>query len=169
MGVRNLAEGIYGEAAFWATWLPRVARAPMTALAAGRPIHCVHGSTAAEVVRARLADKGIHCDLTGTIRFSDALLTEYAESPWAADSSADDLCKGPLLSEACMTLYANTPAAPPPKARIAGRLWRCLDAIRATRLYRRLSLAEGSRPFRWGQAWWLPLVSPARLLCRLVA
>lgn len=138
LGLRHVAADIYGAAAFWTTWLPSQARAAQTAEGAGTPMRQIAGSNAVDLPLCQLAQQGVHRDRSGTVRLNSSASQLFSSSPLAADVSAY-VCNGTPLSEVCLTLHAPSPTAPPPKARIAGRLWRALEALQAARLFPRLS------------------------------
>ncbi|CAK0795081.1 unnamed protein product [Prorocentrum cordatum] len=98
------------------------------------------GAVAADALaaRQRLEDAGVVVDLQGGAMLTDDAQAECSGGPWSKDVAVDDLGGLELLPEASLPLPSpgDVPARAP--RRLASRIFRHLDAVRATQLWQEL-------------------------------
>ncbi len=110
---------------------------PRVATSLARPVARVEGAVQAEEARARLKDAGVCVDLLGGVAFTDDAAQEYCAGPWAHDLPLSELntLRVHLPQEPVVPMGAMPARAP---KRLASRIFRHLEALAATRLWREL-------------------------------
>ncbi|CAK0796874.1 unnamed protein product, partial [Prorocentrum cordatum] len=140
LGLHREAEGCIADAALWAAWTSMQHRVPRLARGLGMARVLCSGGPEALEARRRLEQAGVLVDEQGGVKFTPGARVEYASGPWVRGLAVNDLGALKRLPEA--SLPAAAPGGLPARAprRYASRIFRHLDALEATRLWRALSV-----------------------------
>ncbi len=137
-GLRHEAIGLCADAAFWAAWVGMKQRVSLLTAAIGMgPLQCT-GTAEATQARQRLGAAGVSVDTLGAVSFTSAAAAEYEGGPWHKDTPTTQLGSLALQQQ---TPPSQEDALPGgllsrlPK-RFASRIFRHLEALTATRVWR---------------------------------